>query len=130
MTSPLITPTPARVLPVSLDADLVVDFRRRAPASTPGGPLGDYLDYPDGVTAKFVIYTDRKDATATRITVAVTPTGSHCPVKVDATQMNAVKSSTLWGFRLIYPDGDLIAGHDRMVVNGIIVRYDGQAATL
>lgn len=130
MTSPLIPPTPARVLPVSLDGDLVVDFRRRAPAATPGGPLGDYLDYPEGVTARFVIYTDRKDAAATRITVSVTPTGSHCPVKVDATQMNAVKSTTLWSFRLVYPDGDLVAGHDRMVVNGIIERFDGLAAAL
>ncbi|WP_410877336.1 hypothetical protein [Nocardia sp. A7] len=130
MTSPLIPPTPARMLPVSLDGDLVVDFRRRAPATTPGGPPGDYIDYPEGVTARFVIYADRKSADAPRITVPATPVGSHCVVKVDATLINALKTSTLWSFRLIYPDGELVAGYDRMVVNGIIERFDGLAAAL
>ncbi len=118
------------MLPVSLDGDLVVDFRRRAPATTPGGPPGDYIDYPEGVTARFVIYADRKSADAPRITVPATPVGSHCVVKVDATLINALKTSTLWSFRLIYPDGELVAGYDRMVVNGIIERFDGLAAAL
>ena len=126
----LIAPTPARVLQVSLDGDLVVDFRRRAPASTPGGPLGAYIDYPDGVVGRFVIYADRKTADAPRITVSATPVGSHCVVKVDATQINPLKTSTLWSFRLIYPDGELVDGYDRLVVNGIIERFDGLAAAL
>lgn len=130
MTTPLIPPTPARILPISRDGDLVVDFRRRAPATTPGGPLGDYLDYPDGVDAAFVIYADLKTTGADRIIVTVTPSGSHCPVKVDATRLGPLRTGTQWSFRLIYPDGDLIAGHDRMVVNGVIERYDGATVSL
>lgn len=130
MTTPLIPPPPARVLPISRDGDLVIDFRRRAPATTPGGPLGDYLDYPAGVGAVFVIYADLKTTGAERITVQVTPAGSHCLVKVDATRLAALRTGTEWSFRLVYPDGDLVAGHDRLVVNGVVERYDGKAAAL
>ena len=120
---PLITPTPVRTLPVSLDGDLVVVFRNRDPANA-----GQYLDYPSGVTGILTIYQDLKTAGAERITATGTPSGHNLPIRVPAVQLNELKDNTLWGFRLLYPDSGFDDGfYDKPVVVGEIVRVDGRS---
>lgn len=116
----LIPPPPAEALPLSYDGDLIVDFRNRDPNNA-----NNFIDYPAGVTGVFSIYTDLKDKTAERITVSVTPSSSHCEVKIDAQQLNTIKAGTRWSFRLKFPDTDLMDGYDKVVANGEVVRYDG-----
>lgn len=122
MTSPepIFERTPSRPLPISLDGDLVVDFRNRDPVNPTA-----FLDYASGVTGVLTIYTDKKTANATRIAVTATPVAYHCVIKVDRTILNAVEPGTLWGFRLIFPDADLPGGYDKAVVNGKVERNDG-----
>ncbi|MGI5222157.1 LtfC-like domain-containing protein [Nocardia sp. CA-290969] len=125
MTAPetLITPPPVRVLPVSLDGDLVVVFRNRDPANA-----GQYLDYPSGVTGVLTIYQDLKTPTADRITATGTPSGHSLPIRVPAVQLNALRDNTLWGFRLLYPDSGFDDGfYDKTVVVGTIMRVDGRS---
>lgn len=123
MTSPLIPETIVKTLPLPLDGDLVIDFRNR----DPDNPAA-YLDFPAGVVGKFTIYADLKTTGATRVVVTATPSGSHCIVKIDATVLNTIKNETQWGFRLVYPDTDLVNGYDKVVVNGYVVRSDGKKA--
>lgn len=118
--APIIERVLAQPLPLSLDGDLIIDFRNR----DPGNPTA-YLDYPAGVVGVLTIYTDKKTAGATRITVTVTPATYHCVIKVDRTVLNAIEPRTLWSFRLIYPDTDLLGGYDKVIANGMVERNDG-----
>ncbi|PPJ31855.1 hypothetical protein C5E45_32715 [Nocardia nova] len=123
-TEPLIPPPATRTLPVSLDSDLVVDFRNRNPDDHT-----QFIDYPAGVTGVLTIYQDLKTASTERITAEGIPSGYHCVIKVPASDLNAVKAGTLWSFRLAYPDTDFVDGtYDKAVVNGEIVRSDGRAS--
>lgn len=124
MTADLLIPAPlVKSLPISLDSDLVVDFRNRDPADSTV-----YLDYPSGVTGILTIYADLKTPGTERITVSVTPQSYHCTVKIDAHTLNPVVNQTLWSFRLNYPDTDLPDGLDKVVANGTVVRSDGRTA--
>lgn len=118
---PLIARPPVRILPVSLDSDLVVNFRNRDPADSAA-----FLDYPAGVTGILTIYQDLKTAGAERITATGMPSGHNLYIKVPSTQLNALRTGTLWGFRLAYPDGDFDDGtYDKAIVVGEIERVDG-----
>lgn len=123
-TEPLIPPPATRILPISLDGDLVVNFRNRDPADRT-----QFLDYPDGVTGVFTIYQDLKTAGTERIARTGTPSGHNLVIKVPGTLLLPLKSGTLWGFRLLYPDPDFEDGtYDIAVVNGEIVRADGRSS--
>ncbi|MFE7747315.1 hypothetical protein [Nocardia sp. NPDC057455] len=121
---PLVAPPATKTLPITLDGDLVVDFRNRDPANAAA-----YLDYPPGVVGVFTIYTDLAEPGVERITATADPDGYHMLIRIPAAQLNSVKDLTLWGYRVRYPDPGFVDGfYDRPIVAGEVQRADGRAA--
>lgn len=126
MTSPepLIPAPLVRTLPISIDGDLVVTFRNRNPDDP-----SSLADFPPGVVGVLTIYQDLKTTGGQRIIETGAPIGPVLAIKVPSAALNALRTGTLWGFRLAYPDEDFADGtYDKAIVVGEIVRVDGRAA--
>lgn len=119
---PLNDEPPRRTLNISIDGDLLIDFRNR----DPDNPT-QYLDYPADTVGVFTVYADLRNEEAERVSVTGVRDGYHMWVRLDASKLNTFETGILWGFRAVTPDAGFDDGtYDRPLIVGTIVRKDGE----
>jgi hypothetical protein len=110
----LFPPPLVRVLPVSLGADIIVDFKNRVPGSNPVA----YVDYPSNIGIDLVI-----GEGASKITSAATISTYHAVCRVESSVVDTLKDGALWAC-IVHVEG-IPQSDDMVPINGTLERNDG-----
>lgn len=84
-------PKPTSIIPATLGADCQFVLRRRASSDTPGGPLGDPVDWPTNLILSVWVGVKPEP-----VVVAAQIVGADATVRIPAAVMDRVRDSTLW----------------------------------
>ena len=118
MTAPseLWSTPPVYSLPVSLGADILIDFMNQSPGSDPP----EYVDWPAGWTVTLQI-----GKAGSYVTAPADISGYHAVCRISSAISDGLKAGTPWACIVAVPDADGTDTDHIAAINGAVVRADG-----